>query len=107
MYDWGFVGNLLREIVISECAIALLSASDFPLNTSIFTIMDELKAKLTGLGLSDEMASQAIQAVGEFVKSKMPEQFQGVIDQLLSGQSPDLGSLSGGLLSKMKGMFGS
>lgn len=68
--------------------------------------MDELKAKLTGLGLSDEMATQAIQAVGEFVKSKVPEQYQGVVDQLLSGQSPDLSSLSGGLLDKFKGMFG-
>jgi hypothetical protein len=69
--------------------------------------MDELKAKLTGLGLSDEMATQAIQAVGEFVKSKVPEQYQGMVDQLLSGQSPDLGSLGGGLLDKVKGMFGS
>lgn len=69
--------------------------------------MDELKAKLTGLGLSDEMATQVIQVVGEFVKSKVPAQFQDIVDQLLSGQSPDLGSLSGGLLGKMKGMFGS
>jgi hypothetical protein len=69
--------------------------------------MDELKAKLTGLGLSDEMATQVIQAVGEFVKSKVPAQFQDIVDQLLSGQSPDLGILSGGLLGKMKGMFGS
>lgn len=68
--------------------------------------MDELKAKLTGLGLSDEMATQAIQAVAEFVKSKVPESYQGMVDQLLSGQSPDLSSLGGGLLDKMKGMFG-
>lgn len=68
--------------------------------------MDELKAKLTALGLSEEMAGQAIQAVGEFVKSKVPDQYQGMVDQLLSGQSPDLSSLGGGLLDKMKGMFG-
>jgi hypothetical protein len=53
------------------------------------------------------MATQVIQAVGEFVKSKVPAQFQDIVDQLLSGQSPDLGILSGGLLGKMKGMFGS
>lgn len=68
--------------------------------------MDELKAKLTALGLSEEMATQAIQTVGEFVKSKVPDQYQGMVDQLLSGQSPDLSSLGGGLLDKVKGMFG-
>ena len=69
--------------------------------------MNELKAKLTELGLSDEMATKAIQTVGEFVKSKVPNEYQGMVDQLLAGQTPDLGSLSGGLLDKVKGMFGS
>lgn len=68
--------------------------------------MNELKEKLTGLGLSEEMASQAIQTVGEFVKSKLPEQYQGMVDAFLAGQSPDLGSLGGGLLDQVKGMFG-
>jgi hypothetical protein len=69
--------------------------------------MDELKAKLIGLGLSEEMATKAIQTVGEFAKSKVPAEYQIMVDQLLAGESPNLGSLGGGLLDKVKGMFGS
>lgn len=76
-------------------------------NTNIHSIMDELKAKLIGLGLSEEMATKAIQTVGEFVKTKVPAEYQGMVDQLLAGEKPDLGSLGGGLLDKVKGMFGS
>jgi hypothetical protein len=68
--------------------------------------MDELKAKLTSLGLSDEMATQAIHTVGEFIKSKIPADYQGLVDQVMSGDTPDLSSLGGGLLGKVKGMFG-
>jgi hypothetical protein len=68
--------------------------------------MNELKEKLVGLGLSEEVAGQAITAVGEFVKSKVPEQYQGIVDSLLNGETPDLASLGGGLLDKVKGMFG-
>lgn len=68
--------------------------------------MNELKQKLVDLGLSEEMAAQAIQTVGEFVKSKVPEQYQGMVDTVLAGGTPDLGSLGGGLLDQVKGLFG-
>jgi hypothetical protein len=68
--------------------------------------MQELKNKLVGLGLSEEMATQAIQLMGEFLKSKIPPSYQGMVDQVLSGESPDLSSLGGAMMDKMKGLFG-
>jgi hypothetical protein len=68
--------------------------------------MQELRNKLTNLGLSEEMASQAIQLMGEYLKSKVPTPYQGMVDQVLSGESPDLSMLAGGMMDKMKGLFG-
>jgi hypothetical protein len=68
-------------------------------------IMNELKEKLAALGLSGEQVDGALQTVAEFVKSKMPEEYQGIVDSLLSGESPDLSALGGGLLDKIKGML--
>lgn len=68
--------------------------------------MNELKAKLTELGLSDEIADKAIHAVADFVKAKIPQEYQGLVDQVLAGQTPDLSSIGGGLLGKITGMFG-
>lgn len=67
--------------------------------------MNELIQRLTALGLSEDMAKQAIQTVGEFIKSKVPEDYQPMVDQVLAGQSPDLGKL-GGILGQLKGFFG-
>ena len=64
--------------------------------------MNELKAKLKELGLSDEVAEKAIHTVGEFVKGKLPENLHAAIDDVLAGKSPDLGGLFGGL----GGLFG-
>lgn len=66
--------------------------------------MNELKARLTALGLSEEMAEKAIVTVAEFVKSKLPAGLHGTIDDVLSGKS-DLGGL-GGMLGGLKGFFG-
>jgi hypothetical protein len=68
--------------------------------------MNELKERLTALGLSPEQVDGALKTVAEFVKSKLPGEYQGVVDSLLAGQTPDLSALGGGLLDKVKGMFG-
>jgi hypothetical protein len=67
--------------------------------------MNELKEKLAALGLSEEQIDGAIQTVAGFVKSKLPPEYQGVVDSLLAGETPDLSALGGGLLDKVKGMF--
>lgn len=67
--------------------------------------MNELKEKLAALGLSGEQVDGAIKTVAEFVKSKLPPEYQGMVDSLLAGETPDLSALGGGLLDKVKGMF--
>ncbi len=64
--------------------------------------MNELKKQLTDLGLSDEMTDKIITTVAGFVKSKLPESYHGMIDDVLAGNSPDLG----GILGKLGGLFG-
>ncbi len=64
--------------------------------------MNELKLKLTSLGISEEMADKVIVTVADFVKSKIPESYHGMIDDVLAGKSPD----TGGLLGKLGGLFG-
>lgn len=64
--------------------------------------MNELKLKLIGLGLSEEMADKTITTVAEFVKSKIPNSYHGMIDDVLAGKSPDLG----GILGSLGGFFG-
>lgn len=68
--------------------------------------MNELKEKLAALGLSEEQVNGAIITVSDFVKSKVPDEYRGVVDSLMAGESPDLSSLGGGMLDKVKGMFG-
>jgi hypothetical protein len=64
--------------------------------------MNELKTKLQALGLSEEMTDQAITTVAEFVKSKIPESYHGMIDDVLAGKTPEMG----GLLGSITGLFG-
>lgn len=59
--------------------------------------MNELKQKLTALGLSEDMAGQVITTVAEFVKSKIPATYHSMIDDVLAGKSPDMGSILGNL----------
>ena len=59
--------------------------------------MNELKEKLSALGLSEEMIEQIIAAVLEFMKSKVPATYHGMIDDVHAGQSPELRGLLGGL----------
>ena len=64
--------------------------------------MNELKIKLTGLGLSPEMADKVITTVADFVKSKIPASCHGMIDDVMAGKSPDMG----GILGSLGGLFG-
>jgi len=67
--------------------------------------MQELELKLTSMGLSQEQAHQAIIAVLDFVKAKMPASSQFLIDDVVAGHMPGLGDI-GGLLGGLKGLFG-
>lgn len=64
--------------------------------------MNELKEKLTALGLSEEMVDQTITTVADFVKTKVPESYHSMIDDVLAGKTPELG----GILGKLGGFFG-
>lgn len=68
-------------------------------------MINELKTRLTAIGLSEEMAAKAIETVADFAKTKLPEQFHSAMDDVLAGNSPDLGPLTG-LLGGLKGLFG-
>jgi ketopantoate reductase len=64
--------------------------------------MNELQEKLKALGLSEEMTHNAIAAVAEFVKSKIPDSYHSMIDDVLAGKTPELG----GILGTIGGLFG-
>jgi ketopantoate reductase len=64
--------------------------------------MNELKEKLTSIGLSGEMTDKVIATVAEFVKSKIPESYHSMIDDVLAGKTPEMG----GLLGTLGGLFG-
>lgn len=67
--------------------------------------MNELKERLAAIGLSSEQVDQTIETVAGFVKEKLPEQYQPMVDDMLEGKTPDLSQIAGGLLGKMKGLF--
>lgn len=67
--------------------------------------MNELKTRLTALGLSEDMADKALETVADFAKSKLPEQFHSALDDVMAGKTPDLGKL-GGMLGGLSGLFG-
>lgn len=68
-------------------------------------MINELKTRLTALGLSEEMAGKTIETVAEFAKSKIPAQFHGALDDVMAGKNPDLGPLAG-MLGGLQGLFG-
>jgi hypothetical protein len=67
--------------------------------------MNELKERLAALGLSAEQVDQAVETVANFVKEKLPEQYQPMVDDMMEGKAPDLSSIAGGMLGKMKDLF--
>ena len=64
--------------------------------------MDELKEKLAGLGINEDQIDGVIETVVEFIKGKLPEGMEGMVQGLMDGDTP------GGddLLDKAKGLFG-
>jgi hypothetical protein len=68
-------------------------------------MIDELKQRLTGLGMNEEMATKAISTMADFAKSKLPSQFHSAIDDVMAGNKPDLGPMAG-LLGGLSGLFG-
>ncbi len=70
--------------------------------------MDELKEKLAALGLPTEQVEGVMETVLGFLKDKMPEGMEGIVDSLMAGETPDLGDLGGAgdLVDKAKGLFG-
>lgn len=68
-------------------------------------MINELKSRLTAIGLSDEMADKAIEAMADYAKTKLPGQFHSAIDNVMAGKEPDFGPMVG-LLGGLKGLFG-
>lgn len=68
-------------------------------------MMIELKSRLTELGLNEEMTDKVIATVADYAKSKIPTQFHSLLDDVIVGKSPDLGSVMN-LLGGLKGFFG-
>jgi hypothetical protein len=74
--------------------------------------MNELKQQLTAHGISEEMADKVIATVADFAKSKLPESMHGVLDSVLAGNAPDMGSILGnlgglgGITGALGGLFG-
>ena len=65
--------------------------------------MDELKKQLAEkLGLSEDISDQAINMVLGFIKDKLPDGMQDMVDSAMSGDMPDTDDL----LDKAKGLFG-
>ena len=64
--------------------------------------MNELKEKLVAIGLSGEMADNAIATVADFVKSKVPTSYHSMIDEVMAGKTPELG----GILGTLGSLFG-
>ncbi len=65
--------------------------------------MDELKEKLAALGIGDDQIDGVIETVVDFVKDKLPDGMEGMLDSVLKGEMPDVG---GDMLDKVKGLFG-
>ena len=66
-------------------------------------LMDELKEKLAALGIGEDQVDGVIETVLGFIKDKMPDGMEGMLDSVLKGEMPDVG---GDMLDKFKGLFG-
>jgi ketopantoate reductase len=64
--------------------------------------MNELKEKLMAHGLSEETTDKVIATVADFVKSRIPESYHSMIDDVLAGKTPELG----GILGSLGSLFG-
>jgi hypothetical protein len=64
--------------------------------------MDELKEKLLALGVNEDQIDGVIEAFVDFIKGKLPDGMEGMVQGLMDGDSSDANDL----LDKAKGLFG-
>ena len=64
--------------------------------------MDELKEKLAALGLDEDQIDGVVEAFVDFIKGKLPDGMEGMVQGLLDGD----GSNANDLLDQAKGLFG-
>jgi len=64
--------------------------------------MDELREKLAALGLNEDQIDGVIEAFVGFIKGKLPDGMEGMVQGLLDGGSSDANAL----LDQAKGLFG-
>ena len=65
--------------------------------------MDELKKRLMEkVGLDEEKSQNAIEVVLGFIKEKLPDNLQGMVDNLISGEGGGVEDA----LGAVKGLFG-
>jgi hypothetical protein len=64
--------------------------------------MEELKEKLAALGINEDQIDGVIETVVDFIKGKLPEGMEGMVQSLMDGDGPDASDL----LNKAKGLFG-
>ncbi|HYY29144.1 MAG TPA: hypothetical protein VE860_14420 [Chthoniobacterales bacterium] len=65
---------------------------------------DLVKLVSSKTGLNEEMATLAVDTVIGFIKEKLPPEFAGQLDGLLSGGGGEAGT--SGILGKIGGLFG-
>lgn len=100
------MAELVDALDLGSSELARAGSIPVPGINSFSRIMiNELKVRLTGIGLSEEQATKAIETVADFSKSKLPAQMHPMLDEVMDGKTPDLGAL-GGLLGGFKNPFG-
>jgi hypothetical protein len=97
-----------RDVFLSGFAVVQIQLGAFPMNE----ISQLLQQRF---GLSPDQAQEAENAVIELLKSKVPPQFQGILESVLGGQAqaqadgstaPAESGGFGGLLSAAEGLIG-
>jgi hypothetical protein len=64
--------------------------------------MDELKEKLLALGVKEDQIDGVIEVFVDFIKGKLPDGMEGMVQGLLDGNGSDANDL----LDQAKGLFG-
>lgn len=75
--------------------------------TAFCNIMDKsdlVKLVASKTGLNEEMATLAVNTVFDFIKQKLPPEFAGQLEGLLSAGGGEAGA--SGILGKLGGLFG-
>ena len=99
------VAELVDALDLGSSELACAGSSPVPGTIFPNVMINELKIKLTALGMDEEMATKALTTVAEFAKAKLPSPLHSAIDDVMAGKNPNLGAL-GGLLGGLKGFFG-